>query len=89
MSQQNLEYVPDERESAIAQRQVRCVAFLLESCTELGNRELDGNIARGMAEILKLSADRLARLDDLIGLLAASQELAREARSVARKLNVA
>lgn len=60
MSQQNLEYVPDEGASAVAQKQIRCVAFLLESCTELGNRELDGNIARGMAEVLKLSAAGLA-----------------------------
>jgi hypothetical protein len=57
---QNLEYIADEAVSTIAQKQIRCVAFLLESCTEAGNRELDGNVARGMAEILKLSADGLA-----------------------------
>lgn len=55
-----LQYIPDEAASTIAQKQILCIAFLLESCTEAGNRDLDGNVARGMAEILKLSADGLA-----------------------------
>ncbi|MCU1242401.1 MAG: hypothetical protein JWO71_3127 [Candidatus Acidoferrum typicum] len=57
---ESLEYRPDEETSVIAAKQIRAVAFLLESCTDAGNRPLEGNAARGLAEILKRSADGLA-----------------------------
>jgi hypothetical protein len=44
------------------EKKILCISFLLEACTEEGNKPLDGAIASGFAEVLRGAAEDAARL---------------------------
>ena len=57
----DLRYDPGDTGDAILEKQLRAVAFLLESCSDVGNRPIDGRITQGLAVVLGACADTLAR----------------------------
>ena len=57
---QNLEYNPDESKAQIAEKQMRAMAFLIQSYSDSPRRPLGPCALVGLAEMMKFSADDLA-----------------------------
>ena len=49
----------DERDALNIERSIRAVGFLLNMCSDMGNRDMEGNAANGLGYVLNHVADQL------------------------------